>query len=84
MRLIPAAYRELLRDGPTRRLLTGLGVSSIGDGISVVTIAWLAVRVAPADDTGVFVGLAAAAHTVPGVVGGARLSCAPVQGGPRS
>jgi hypothetical protein len=60
MRLIPAAYRGLLRDGP-RRLLTGLGVSSLGDGISVVTIAWLAVRLAPADDPGVLVGLAVAA-----------------------
>jgi hypothetical protein len=36
-------YRNLLADRPTRRLLTGLGVSSLGDGISTVTIAWLAV-----------------------------------------
>jgi hypothetical protein len=67
--MIPAAYRPLLRDRRTRRLLTGLGVSSLGDGMSVVTIAWLAVRVAPAGRLGLFVGLAVAAYMLPGVVG---------------
>jgi hypothetical protein len=38
----------LLRDPRARRLLSGLGVSSLGDGMSFVTIAWLAVRIAPA------------------------------------
>ena len=46
--MIPAAYRGLLSDRRTRRLLSGLGLSSLGDGMSTVTIAWLAVRVAPA------------------------------------
>lgn len=36
-------YRRLLADGQTRRFLAGLGVSALGDGLSVVTIAWLAV-----------------------------------------
>jgi MFS family permease len=62
-------YRTLLADRGTRRLLTGLGVSSLGDGISTVTIAWLAILVAPADQVGLFVGLAVAAYTLPGVVG---------------
>ncbi len=66
---IPAVYRGLLRDRRTRRLLIGLGVSSLGDGMSTVTIAWLAVRVAPAGRLGVFVGLAVAAYTLPGVIG---------------
>jgi MFS family permease len=67
--MIPAAYRALLRDPRTRRLLAGLGVSSLGDGMSTVTIAWLAVRVAPAGRLGLFVGLAIAAFTLPGVIG---------------
>ncbi len=67
--LIPAAYRGLLCDRATRRLLTGLGVSSLGDGMSTVTIAWLAVRIAPAGRLGLFVGLALAAYTLPGVIG---------------
>jgi hypothetical protein len=37
--------------------------------MSVVTIAWLAVRVAPAGRLGLFVGLAVAAYMLPGVVG---------------
>jgi predicted MFS family arabinose efflux permease len=67
--VIPAVYRSLLRDRRTRRLLAGLGVSSLGDGMSTVTIAWLAVQVAPAGNLGVYVGLAVAAYTLPGVIG---------------
>ncbi len=52
-----------------RFLLVGLGASSLGDGLSVVTIPWLALRVAPADAAGLFVGLAVAAYTLPGVIG---------------
>jgi predicted MFS family arabinose efflux permease len=37
--------------------------------MSTVTIAWLAVRVAPAGRLGLFVGLAIAAYTLPGVIG---------------
>lgn len=67
--MIPAAYRSLLQDRRTRRLLAGLGASSLGDGLSIVTIAWLAVRIAPAGEVGLFVGLAVAAYTLPGVIG---------------
>ena len=67
--MIPRAYRVLLRDRRARRLLSGLGVSSFGDGMSTVTIAWLAVRTAPAGQLGLFVGLAVAAYTLPGAVG---------------
>jgi predicted MFS family arabinose efflux permease len=67
--MIPTAYRGLLRDRRARRLLAGLGASSLGDGLSTVTIAWLAVRIAPASDVGLFVGLAVAAYTLPGVIG---------------
>lgn len=67
--MVPAAYRRLLRDRRTRLLLTGLGASSLGDGLSTVTIAWLAVSIAPAGEVGLFVGLAVAAYTLPGVIG---------------
>lgn len=72
--MIPAAYRGLLSDRRTRRLLSGLGVSSLGDGMSTVTIAWLAVGIAPAGRLGVFVGLAVAAYTLPGVLGALGLA----------
>jgi MFS family permease len=62
-------YRRLLADRQTRRFLAGLGVSALGDGLSIVTIAWLAVVTAPAGDSGVFVGIAVAAYTLPGVIG---------------
>jgi hypothetical protein len=58
--MIPHAYRSLLEDRRARRLLSGLGVSSLGDGLSTVTIGWLAVRIAPAGELGLFVGLAVA------------------------
>ena len=71
--MIPQAYRALLRDDRARRLLSGLGVSSLGDGMSIVTIAWLAVRTAPAGRLGLFVGLAVAAYTLPGAIGALAL-----------
>jgi predicted MFS family arabinose efflux permease len=66
-------YRTLLRGRRTRRVLLGLGVSALGDGMSMVTIAWLGVSVAPAGHLGVFVGLAVAAYTLPGVLGALAL-----------
>ena len=63
----------LLRDRRARRLLSGLGVSSLGDGLSTVTIAWLAVQTAPAGRLGLFVGLAVAAYTLPGAIGALAL-----------
>jgi len=49
--------------------MVGLGVSSLGDAMSVVAIAWLAVRVAPPGSLGLFVGGAVAAYALPGAVG---------------
>ena len=66
---IPGAYRQLLANPQMRLLLAGLGVSSLGDGISTVTIAWPAVQIAPEGSLGLFVGLAIAAYTLPGVIG---------------
>jgi predicted MFS family arabinose efflux permease len=72
--MVPATYRSLLQDRRTRLLLTGLGASSLGDGLSIVTIAWLAVRIAPANEVGLFVGLAVAAYTLPGAIGAVAFS----------
>ncbi len=69
----PDAYRQLLASRQMRLLLAGLGISSLGDGISTVTIAWLAVRTAPSGSLGLFVGFAVAAYTLPGVLGGLTL-----------
>jgi len=74
LHLIPYAYRDLPREPNSRRLLTGLGVSSLGDAMTTVAVAWLAVLLAPADNLGVFVGLAVAAYTLAGVIGGLVLS----------
>lgn len=67
--LIPTVYRRLLSDAPTRRLLLGLGVSALGDGMSTVSIAWLAMLLAPSGHIGEFVGIAVAAYALPGAAG---------------
>jgi predicted MFS family arabinose efflux permease len=72
--MIPAAYRDVLSNTQARRLLAGLGVSALGDGMSMVSVAWLAVLAAPPGNPGVFVGLAVAAYTLPGAAGALILS----------
>jgi len=52
-----------------RRLLPGYALSALGDGMSAVAIAWLALRLAPRADQGLWVGAAVAAYSVPGVLG---------------
>jgi len=69
----PSVYRQLLASRQMRLLLAGLGVSSLGDGISTVTVAWLAVHTAPAGSVGLCVGLALAAYTLPGFLGALTL-----------
>jgi hypothetical protein len=49
-----------------RRLLPAFAVSAIGDGMSAVGVAWLAIRIAAPADRGVRVGIAVAAYTLPG------------------
>src|SRR5262249_56328749 len=61
------------RDRRAGPLLRGLGAPWLGDGMSTVTIAWLAVRLPPAGELGLFVGLALAAYTLPGAVGAIAL-----------
>ncbi|MFI8362176.1 MFS transporter [Streptomyces sp. NPDC085612] len=56
-----------------RRVLPGFAVSSLGDGMAVVAVSWLAIDLAPAAAPGIWVALAAAASTLPGAVGGLLL-----------
>jgi hypothetical protein len=44
-----------------RRILPGMLVSALGDGMSMVAVAWLAVQIAPPGQVGVWTGLAVAA-----------------------
>src|SRR2546429_8687118 len=68
-RLVPSAYRPVLANGLFRRLILGFAVSYLGDGMSFVAVAWLAIELAPHATAGLWVGGAVAAYTSPGVVG---------------
>jgi MFS family permease len=82
-RLVPSAYRPVLANRVFRRLLLGFGVSYLGDGMSFVAVAWLAIELAPRATAGLWVAGAVAAYTMPGVVGalllGRRLRRAPAR-----
>ncbi len=56
-----------------RRILPGAAASALGDGMSAVAIAWLALKLAPAGSRGLWVGAAVAAYTLPGAVGAIAL-----------
>ena len=68
-RLVPAAYRPVLAHRVFRRLALGFGVSYLGDGLSFVAVAWLAIALAPRHAAGMWVGAAVAAYALPGVAG---------------
>lgn len=68
-RLVPSAYGPVLANRVFRRLILGFAVSYLGDGMSFVAVAWLAIELVPGASTGLWVGAAVAAYTLPGVVG---------------
>jgi hypothetical protein len=49
-------------------------VSALGDGMSMLAVAWLAVQIAPPDRAGVWTGLAVAAYALPATIGAAALA----------
>jgi MFS family permease len=49
-------------------------LSAIGDGMSVVAVAWLALRIAPADQAGLWTALVVAAYTLPATLGAVVLA----------
>jgi len=62
--------RAALRSRPFVTLLAGYAVSAVGDGMTAVAISWLAIVLARGRDTGLLVGAAVAAYTIPGMVAG--------------
>lgn len=65
------AYGRVLSQPVLRRLLPGMLTSALGDGMSMVAVAWLAVQIAPPGHEGVWTGLAVAAYSLPATVGAA-------------
>jgi hypothetical protein len=68
-RLVPSTYRPVLANRVFRRLILGFAVSDLGDGMSFVAVAWLAIELAPQATAGLWVGGAVAAYALPGVAG---------------
>lgn len=64
----------LLRHPVLRRMWPGLLVSALGDGMSMVAVAWLAVVIAPDGQAGVWTGLAVGAYALPTPLGAALLA----------
>ena len=68
-RIRASPYYPALVHPVFRRVLPGAAASALGDGMSAVAIAWLALKLAPPDSRGLWVGAAVAACTLPGAVG---------------
>jgi MFS family permease len=69
MRLLPLTYRQTLANRRFRRFTLGFGISSLGDGMSVLAVAWLAIEISSPTNRGLVVGGAVAAYTLPGAIG---------------
>ncbi|MFJ9822173.1 MFS transporter [Streptomyces sp. NPDC101151] len=70
---LPEGYARCLANRDFRRLQPGLLISFLGDGMSFVGIAWLAVKLAAPDDRSFVVGLAVAAYSLPAALGSLTL-----------
>jgi MFS family permease len=66
-----SSFGPVLRQPTLRRILPGMATSALGDGMSMVAVAWLAVTIAPAGQAAVWTGLAVAAYTLPATLGAA-------------
>jgi hypothetical protein len=62
-------YYPALAHPVIRRVLPGAALSALGDGMSAVAIAWLALKLAPPGSRGLWVGAAVAAYSLPGAAG---------------
>jgi predicted MFS family arabinose efflux permease len=62
-------FRSLLASSPFRRLLPALVVSDLGDGMSLVAVAWLAVQIGAPGAAGPLVAAAVSAYVLPGAAG---------------
>ncbi|MFR9774875.1 MFS transporter [Micromonospora sp. MS34] len=52
-----------------RRVLPGLAVSALGDGMALIAVTWLALQLAPEGQRGTWTALAVAAYTLPSAAG---------------
>src|SRR6266851_5419426 len=66
-------YYPALRHPVFRKVLPGAAMSALGDGMSAVAIAWLALKLAPPGSRGLWVGAAVAAYSLPGAAGAVAL-----------
>jgi predicted MFS family arabinose efflux permease len=66
-------YWPVLTHPRLRKVLPGLVISGLGDGMSIVAVSWLALRLAPAANHGTWVAVAVAAYALPSVAGGVLL-----------
>ena len=55
------------------RVLPGLVISALGDGMSLVAVTWLALQLAPDAHRGTWVAVAVAAYSLPSAAGGVLL-----------
>ncbi|RAO10093.1 MFS transporter [Micromonospora noduli] len=62
-------YWPVVSHPQLRRVLPGLAVSALGDGLAVVAVTWLAIQLAPHDQRGTWIALAMAAYTLPSAAG---------------
>ena len=68
-RLVPGRYRSLLADRTFRRLMPAFALSDLGDGMTVVAVAWMALALGPDGRQGTLIGIAVAAYILPGALG---------------
>nr|MDQ2815630.1 MFS transporter [Actinomycetota bacterium] len=68
-RIRSSPYYPALTHPVLRRILPGAAASALGDGMSAVAIAWLALTLAPPASRGLWVGAAVAAYSLPGAAG---------------
>jgi predicted MFS family arabinose efflux permease len=67
--VLPRGYKEVFAHQEFRRFVPAVAASDVGDGMSVVAVAWLAIQVAPQGSVGPYVGVAVASYVLPGAVG---------------
>jgi predicted MFS family arabinose efflux permease len=68
-RLVPGRYRSLFADRTFRRLIPVFALSDLGDGMTVVAVAWMALALGPDGGQGALIGMAVAAYVLPGALG---------------
>lgn len=71
--MVTSPYRQVLAVPALRVVLPAMSLSSAGDGMTLVAVPWLALRLAPPGRAGVFTALAVAAYALPGVLLGLPL-----------